>query len=582
MDNTNIQEVIVQTNSYEIISADTAFYAFIKKRFYYTFDRLVCEEDRAVLYRHIEGMLKDSFVVRLLNAQDREVYFLVQIYPCDISECVKLKLIQAEGLLDSVKLLNRRMDAQNYILELYNDYYFEFDVAGDRFHIYSRNRLEQTICSVTLEELEERFRGNCAVEDSEKLDSFFAALRGGRHELELDVTGDILNGKMETDITELRGRSIYEDGVYQMAVGYIHYGSVSSFMDRKKIDRDSLTGVLAKGEVTNAAIKAIDVNKCKNTCICIVDVDYFKRVNDAFGHMTGDEVLKKVAAIIETEVGKNGIVGRIGGDEFMIIYHDVYDMEYTREHLEGIKNVVAASFPPNTNNKPVITLSIGCASYPKDAENYEDLFTLADFALYRAKEKGRNRYIIFDEAKHGKLSDIKNMKMSDNRLNNRGNMSVGDIVCALMTKVYGKDNYSLEQYLDDIVVNLGIQRITVYAGTPAEVAAVAGEGRPAPEIIEETQSYITHPALQNRVSRRHNIVIVDDISIFATMDEELYSKLKKQGVISLLQMPFVDKNGTPGIFSFEAVSKKVVWNRGSVDCYKLLARLLSEYEVTVP
>lgn len=577
MDNTNIQEVIVQTNSYEIISADTAFYAFMKKRFYYTFDRLVCEEDRATLYRHIEGMLKDSFAVRLLSVQEKEVYFLVQIYPCDVSGCVKLKLIQAEGLLDSVKLLNSRMDAQNYILELYNDYYFEYNVLGNRFHIYSRNRLEQTICSVSLEELEERFRGNCAKEECEKLDGFFAALRAGKHDLELEVGGDILNGQVDADITQIRGRAINEDGAYRMAVGYIHYGNVNSLTGRRKIERDSLTGVLAKGEVTSAAIKAIDVNKSPNTCICIVDVDYFKRVNDDFGHMTGDEVLKKVAAIIETEVDKNGIVGRIGGDEFMIIYHDVYDMEFAREHLEGIKNVVAATFPPNTQNKPVITLSIGCASYPKDAANYEDLFTLADFALYRAKEKGRNRYIIFDEAKHGKLEDIKSTRMSDNRLNNRGNMSIGDIVCALMTKVYGPEEYPLEQFLDDIVVNLGIQRITVYAGTPGKVVAIAGEGRPAQEIIDETQSYITHKALSHRISRKHKIIIVDDISTFATMDEELYNKLKKQGVISLMQMPFTDKNGTPGILSFEAVSKKTVWNRSAVDCYKLLARLFSEY-----
>lgn len=577
MDNTNIQEVIVQTNSYEIISADTAFYAFIKKRFYYTFDRLVCEEDRAILYRHIEGLLKDSFAIRLLNVQEKEVYFLVQIYPCDVSGCVKLKLIQSEGLLDSVKLLNSRMDAQNYILELYNDYYFEYDVLKNRFHVYSRNRLEQTICSVSLEELEERLRGNCAKEETEKLDGFFAALRAGKHDLELEVSGDILNGQVDADLTQIRGRAINEDGAYRMAVGYIHYGNANSLAGRRKIERDSLTGVLAKGEVTNAAIKAVDMNKIHGTCICIVDVDYFKRVNDDFGHMTGDEVLKKVAGIIEAEVDKNGIVGRIGGDEFMIIYHDVYDMEFTREHLEGIKNVVAATFPPNTQHKPAITLSIGCASYPKDAANYEDLFTLADFALYRAKEKGRNRYIIFDEAKHGKLEDIKSTRMSDNRLNNRGNMSTGDIVCALMTKVYGTEEYPLEQFLDDIVVNLGIQRITVYSGTPGQVVAIAGEGRPAQEIIDETQSYITHKALSHRISRKHKIIIVDDVSIFSSMDEELYNKLQRQGVISLLQMPFTDKNGTPGILSFEAVSKKTVWNRGSVDCYKLLARLFSEY-----
>jgi diguanylate cyclase (GGDEF)-like protein len=71
-------------------------------------------------------------------------------------------------------------------------------------------------------------------------------------------------------------------------------------------------------------------------------------------------------------------------------------MEMTREKLRSIKNIVNATFPEGSEESPNITLSIGCASFPKDADTYEDIFKLADFALYRAKNKGRNRYIIYN------------------------------------------------------------------------------------------------------------------------------------------------------------------------------------------
>ena len=305
---------------------------------------------------------------------------------------------------------------------------------------------------------------------------------------------------------------------------------------------DSLTGLLSKSTITNMAIKAIDVEKRKNTAIAIVDIDYFKRVNDTFGHQVGDEVIKQVAAILEAEIGNHGVVGRIGGDEFFVIFYDVYDLEDARELLRGVKSHVVTTFPPNNENKPVLSLSIGCASYPKDADNYNDLFALADFALYRAKEKGRNRYIIYDKEKHGTLEDIKKAEMGNERINGRGDMSHGDVLCVIADKVYGDTEYSLEKLLDDYIDNFEIQRITIYNEDNANVLHMAGEQVLPEEVLAETKNYIFGRFWQER--REEEMVVLNNISHVENKDIATYELMKKQGIVSYIRIKFKDKNGT--------------------------------------
>lgn len=576
MKNSDTHEIIINKKSFDILSADTSFYSIIGKRLYYTFDRLVFESDLPVLVSHIKECNNGRFIIRILSEENECLNFFARVSPTNAGDQVAVRLMCADELVESDIQLRHLLNIKNKILELYNDDYFEYCPEDNLIKIYSINKYEQEIDTVSFDEFEKNIRLNAGESEIEAVDKFISAIKSGNREFELCVEQNIIDENTDADMTVIKGSSIYVDGKYYLAVGYIHLGSKSGQNVRKKIEVDSLTGLIPKAEITNTAISIIDINKTYGVTIAIADIDYFKEVNDTYGHMTGDEVLKKVADIIEDEVGDGGLVGRIGGDEFFIIFYDVADMENARERIRSIKNIVNSSFPANEDGKPSITLSIGCAAYPKDAENYEDLFTLADFALYRAKEKGRNRYIIFDERKHGSLKDIKKMKMTGNRINNRGDMSMGDILCVMMDKVYSGAEYPIDELLDDVVVNFGVQRIMVYAGTPYRVVCMAGEKRPSAEIIKETENYINNEDFCKMYDKT-GMLVIDDISIFLGRNDMVYEMLNSQDVLSFIQVKAADNAGNPVILSIESVNSRVTWNRSHQHLYRLLARLFSEY-----
>lgn len=131
----------------------------------------------------------------------------------------------------------------------------------------------------------------------------------------------------------------------------------------------------------------------------IADVDNFKYVNDYYGHHEGDVVLARMAEFLVENVATQGVVGRFGGDEFLIVcegvteYNDVWEIGH-RLNL----NIADLKFPES--NVPGVTITMGISRYPLDATDYSVICSLADKALYIGKTKGRNRFIIYLESKH--------------------------------------------------------------------------------------------------------------------------------------------------------------------------------------
>lgn len=174
---------------------------------------------------------------------------------------------------------------------------------------------------------------------------------------------------------------------------------------------DSLTGVLNRDYICAYVQYLID--KGIPFSVCLSDVDNFKYVNDTYGHMVGDKVLAKFAKVICESVGEQGIVGRYGGDEFMIVVEDVID-------YDGIWNILHnMNFSmPKANFEEVgdlnLTMTTGTSRYPIDGTDYEELFSTADKALYRGKTKGRNCFIIYLAEKH---ANIRLKSSNDQQLN---------------------------------------------------------------------------------------------------------------------------------------------------------------------
>ena len=133
-------------------------------------------------------------------------------------------------------------------------------------------------------------------------------------------------------------------------------------------------------------------NKSPLSCM-MVDIDYFKQVNDTYGHKVGDDVLKKVASVLQSSVRKEDVVCRLGGEEFLVICPGFQQAEFLRYAERLRENVAAQTFNEGSGKTFKLTISIGVASKKSELLTSEMLLQLADKRLYKAKESGRNRTV---------------------------------------------------------------------------------------------------------------------------------------------------------------------------------------------
>ena len=124
--------------------------------------------------------------------------------------------------------------------------------------------------------------------------------------------------------------------------------------------------------------------------LLMIDVDHFKKVNDQFGHLAGDMVLREVARIIALQIREIDIAGRFGGEEFCVILPDT-DKTGALVVAERIRVAMNDHKVKAYDASLLITVSVGVAAFPEDASQMDELIDKADWALYRAKKSGRNR-----------------------------------------------------------------------------------------------------------------------------------------------------------------------------------------------
>ena len=175
---------------------------------------------------------------------------------------------------------------------------------------------------------------------------------------------------------------------------------------------DSLTGLVTRSVMIGFIHAMID-EEIPFT-LAMVDLDNFKLVNDNYGHKVGDEMLSKVAADMIDFLGEDGVVGRFGGDEFLMInfrcltydsIHEFYDAMCENETVFRKKHNLES-------HSLFVSATIGSATFPTDAKDYDGMFELIDKTLYRGKSKGRNCFIIYVERLHKDLTVEKLAKHS--------------------------------------------------------------------------------------------------------------------------------------------------------------------------
>ncbi len=194
-------------------------------------------------------------------------------------------------------------------------------------------------------------------------------------------------------LTLLREVRTQKDLVLALESSYILANDLQS-----SIETDSLTKTYSRITVTEKITELIKQSKHNDEihALAMIDVDNFKSINDTYGHQVGDIYLQEFAATVKKSLRTGDLLGRLGGDEFILLLNNIED-------LTNVKNVLDRTIK-SVNNIEIenvsldeVSISIGVVIIPKDGDDYQDLNNKADKALYFAKNAGKNRYIIYDD-----------------------------------------------------------------------------------------------------------------------------------------------------------------------------------------
>ncbi|WP_417222898.1 diguanylate cyclase [Amphritea sp.] len=162
---------------------------------------------------------------------------------------------------------------------------------------------------------------------------------------------------------------------------------------KHQAEHDPLTGAFNRQGLLGKQLEEMSraVRHGHSLSILMLDIDHFKRINDQFGHITGDFVLKKVVDTLHNNLRKHDLLFRYGGEEFVILLPEI-DLSCALMAAEKLRSKIEdLSLTYNDQCLPPVTVSIGVVSTPQDGTVLPDLMEAVDSALYRAKENGRNR-----------------------------------------------------------------------------------------------------------------------------------------------------------------------------------------------
>lgn len=205
---------------------------------------------------------------------------------------------------------------------------------------------------------------------------------------------------------------------------------------------DSLSGLANRNALMEYLARLIAVSKRreKEFAMLFLDLDHFKSVNDSLGHNVGDELLKKIATIIDNVLRSDDFVARVGGDEFVVILQNYSSMHELIRIVERIQETLSKTIVIQTN--PIsISSSVGIAFYPKDGDNIISLMKNSDIAMYEAKKSGRSRYHFFTQELNERVQETIQLEkeMRDALINGEYEMYYQPKVDTKTSKIVGAE-----------------------------------------------------------------------------------------------------------------------------------------------
>ncbi|MEF9920967.1 MAG: diguanylate cyclase [Erysipelotrichaceae bacterium] len=336
--------------------------------------------------------------------------------------------------------------------------------------------------------------------------------------------------------------------------------------------RDPLTNLYNK-KIAKSKIEEILVNyKDQNHAFLIIDIDDFKEVNDNFGHQGGDAVLMLMAKRLEDIFNEDNIVGRIGGDEFLVFMPNINDLEIISKKAKQIVSI----FKDNSEDFKDLSCSVGISLAYQDGPDYSSLLRCSDSALYYIKNNGKNDYSFYKSfmgigVPYSIMRTLINQENPNNELES-------SLVKYALYLFYNKNNIidSIHKVLKAIGLAYEVSRVYIFENSSDNKYC----SNTFEWYSEDNKSVMNQ--LQNlsyEQDLKGFLDLFDDNDIFycqniEPLESNVYNLLNKQGVTSLLQCLIRDNHVFKGFIGFDEIHENRYWTTEQIKTLRLLTNII--------
>lgn len=379
---------------------------------------------------------------------------------------------------------------------------------------------------------------------------------------------------------QIRATTQYDgDGTPIKAVGVI------IDIDEEKKQREKLLDQASKDALTGLWNKTATQNRISEYlaeeglhALIMFDLDNFKTVNDRFGHLCGDAVLSDLAGGLRKLFRATDVVGRIGGDEFLVFLPWIQDRELAVTKARGILEAVR-QVGERIQSEADLSCSVGIAFSPDDAADYAQLYQCADQALYYAKNRGKRNFALYEEVRE--TPQIAVHTAISGSIDSEVITDVDEKLAQYCFRMlYGAADIqrAIPQLLEIIGRAYDVSRVYIFENSPDNATCSntfewCNDG--VEPQMEELQN-IPYTGLADYQANfdEDGVFYCQDIS---SLHPDVYAKLQPQGICSMLQCAIRDRGAFRGYIGFDECRLNRCWTRKQVASLSLIASVLSTF-----
>lgn len=351
----------------------------------------------------------------------------------------------------------------------------------------------------------------------------------------------------------------------------------------EKAERDSLTGLYNKMTAQSGVEHYIAHSEPDIlSALMILDIDNFKAFNDTMGHLFGDAILSRISAELKKQFRSSDIIGRLGGDEFIVFLKDIPSPDFAVQKACQLKELFEHFFTEDQLDYHV-SCSIGISLYPENGNNFQQLYKNADLALYKAKRDGKNCCCLYDASMMGETI-LSTPPSSNTAIDSDGQESFSgeQLVSYVFSLLYQSNDLetAVRLMLEFIGERFEISRAYIFENTDDDQFCCntfewCNEGV-QPE-IQNLRKVSYGEDLGGNYQGNFNengIFYCRDIS---ELPEKQYAVLAPQGIKSMLQCAIYDNGKFKGYVGFDECETHRYWTKEQINALTLLSQILSTF-----